>query len=84
MKVNHFNVNIQPGQVWICKSVFNPGLVDSDIFAKIMKVFEPSTDNPKRSVHLIRTTKFGFESLPPVTMGIQTFLELYQYIGEIK
>lgn len=82
--LNPCNVNIQPGQVWLCKSVFNLGLVESDIFAKVMKVFEPSPDNAKGSVHLIRTTKFGFESLPPVTMGVQSFLELYQYIGDIK
>ena len=57
---NPFKVNIQPGQVWICKSVFNPGLVDTDIFAKVMKVFEPTEENQKVSVHLIRTTKFVF------------------------
>ena len=84
MKIKPFNVNIQPGQVWLCKSVFNPGLVDSDIFAKVMKVFESTPENPKGSVFLIRNVEFGFKSIAPVTMGIQTFLELYQYVGEVK
>ena len=68
---------IKPGQVWICKSQFNLGLVDTDIFAKVLKV------SPER-VFIIRKTNFGFKDLMPAAMDFNKFIGFYDYVGEIK
>ena len=68
---------IKPGQVWICKSLFNLGIVETDIFAKVLKV------SPER-VFIIRKTNLGFRDLQPAAMDLNEFIGYYDYMGEIK
>ena len=64
---------IKPGQVWICKSLFNLGIVETDIFAKVLKV------SPER-VFIIRKTNFGFRDLQPAAMDLNEFIGYYDYM----
>ena len=72
-------LHVKPGEVWMCKSKFCFDVQNTDIFAKVMKVF-PETN----TVFVIRKTNFGFEDLPPKKFSIDEFLSMYQFLGRCE
>lgn len=73
--MNKLFPEITPGSIWICKSIFRPGIGASDILCKVLSVNE---DN----IHIIRKQDYGFTDLPPATFKVDKFLELYMRLED--
>lgn len=73
--LKNMNTEIKAGTYWRCGSLLYNGLSDTDIFAKVLHVNDSQ-------VHIIRTTQYGFESMPPATMTIEEFIKYYKKLEQ--
>lgn len=73
--LKNMNTEIKAGTYWYCGSLLYNGLSDTDIFAKVLHVNDCN-------VYFIRTTQYGFESMPPAKMTIEEFIKYYKKLEQ--
>ncbi len=66
---------IKVGDYFICKSVFNAGIVSTDIFAKVLAIYP-------ESIYILRCTEFGFKQLSPIKVELDFFLSFYTKLSD--